>query len=105
MNRRDFFKTSGTTGGLLLLLNAPASAEAAAAPGPRNELVEIPARAFTSPTGWPDLNTFVLFRRALSLPAIDCPRGGEARSRSRFPRRSAPTFRRRTDPAIPTRVL
>ncbi len=85
MNRRDFLRTSATTSGSALLLSSGSpDAHAAATAGGGAPLLEIPERPPTSLQRLPELspakwiwfpcgrclaNTFVLFRRTLTLRA------------------------------------
>jgi len=80
MNRRDFLKTSAVAGGSLMLANNPSPTAAAAAPkeqapkaiaaSTRPRLPDLsPARWIWYPSARTLQNTFVLFRRELTLNA------------------------------------
>ena len=80
MNRREFLKTSAVAGGSLVLANDPSAATAAAArkdSAPKAALASnrprlpdlSPAQWIWYPSGRTLQNTFVLFRRELSLGA------------------------------------
>ncbi len=80
MNRREFIKTSAATGGSLLLVNAPGTTARAAGSqavepitpptSARPRLPDLaPARWLWYPSGRCLQNTFILFRREVTLPA------------------------------------